>query len=58
MGAQITSEDFAKIPFGGSGRRAVVVGEVDVRDAEVERAKHDVALYRAVSVVAEIVPET
>src|SRR5690606_28753789 len=43
--------------LGGAGRRAVVVGEVEVGDAEVEGAAQDGALGLGRTVGAEVVPQ-
>ena len=44
--ARSVGQDAAEVLLGRAGRRAVVVGEVEVRDAEVERAADDRALAR------------
>ena len=41
---QVVREDPAEVLLGRAGRRPVVVREVEVRDAEIERAAHDRAL--------------
>ena len=55
---KVAREDCTEVSFGRPGRWAVVVGEVDVRDAAVESAKHDVALNRQFAIVAEVVPQS
>jgi hypothetical protein len=47
----------AEVGFGRAVRRAVVVGQVKVVDAEVEGAAEDGALFIEALVVAEVVPK-
>jgi hypothetical protein len=47
----------AEVGLGGAVRRAVVVGQVKVVDAEVEGAAQDGALLIEALVVAEVVPQ-
>ena len=56
-GGEVLAEDAAEVGLGGAGRRAVVVGEVDVGDAEVEGAADDRPLRLERGVVAEVVPQ-
>ncbi len=56
-GGEIAVENAAKIFLCGAWRRAVVVGEVEVGDAEVESpAQHRLSILEGVD-AAEIVPE-
>jgi hypothetical protein len=57
QGGEVGGHDAAEVLLGRAGRRAVVIGEVEVRDAEVERAAQDRALVVERVVVAEVVPE-
>ena len=55
--AQIPREHAAERLLGGAGWRSVVVREIEVRDAEIERAKQRrAAVFEGVD-AAEIVPE-
>ena len=56
-GAKSVGDDQAEVLLGGAVGRAVVVGEVEVGDAEVEGSPHDGALGLERSVVAEILPK-
>jgi hypothetical protein len=47
----------AEVGLGAAVGRAVVVGEVEVGDAQIERAAQDGALDVERLVVAEVVPE-
>jgi hypothetical protein len=55
--AQVVGEQEAEVAFRAAGRRAVVVGQVEVRDAEVEGAAHDGALRLEGPALAEVVPQ-
>jgi hypothetical protein len=57
MRAEVLLEDAAEIGFGGAGRRPVVVGEIEVGDAEIESAQDDVAADGLRRDVAEVLPE-
>ncbi|MNZ68634.1 hypothetical protein D3C78_869040 [compost metagenome] len=55
--SEIRLQDFTEGGFGAAGRRAVIIGEIEMGDAEIEGAAAD-GLFRLVRcVVAEIVPE-
>ncbi len=54
---EIEAEEFPEIFLGGTGRRAVVVGEIEMGDAEIEGAPDDGAAGGEHIDVAEIVPE-
>ena len=57
MSGKVAVEDAAEIFFGGARRRTVIVGEVEVGDAEVESAtKHSLDVAEGVD-SAEIVPK-
>jgi hypothetical protein len=56
-GREVLAEDAPEVQLGRAGRRAVVVGEVEVADAAVERAPQHRALGLERLVVAEVVPE-
>jgi hypothetical protein len=53
IGAQDLSEGF----LGAARRRAVIVGEIEMGDAVIERRRHDAALGVVRRVMAEIVPQ-
>src|SRR5262249_61632047 len=57
VGAQVLPHDAAEVQLGRPVRRAVVVREVEVGHAEVERTAEDrpLGLYRAL--IAEVLPE-
>src|SRR4029079_6561900 len=57
VGSQIVREQTPEVLLGRAVGRSVVVGEVEVGDAEVECAPHDGALGLEWEVVAEVVPE-
>jgi hypothetical protein len=58
MSREIAMEDAPEILLGRAGRRAVIVRQVEVGDAEVERApQHGPAILEGVH-AAEIVPKT
>src|SRR5262249_49091563 len=57
VGAQIGREQATEVLLGGAVRRAVVVGQVEVRDAEVEGTPDDGAAEGERTVVAGVVPE-
>src|ERR1019366_9379433 len=58
VGSEILAEEAAEILFGGAVGRAVIVGEVEVGDAEREgAAEHGAGVLEAVD-AAEVVPET
>jgi hypothetical protein len=54
---EILGEDATKVGFGTARRRAVVVREVEMGDAEVECASQNCAVHVGRTVEAEIVPE-
>src|SRR5699024_3589840 len=56
-GLQVRRQQAAHGLFGGALVRAVVVGQVEVGDAAVERAPHDGALRVEGAVGAEVVPQ-
>ena len=55
--AQVFGHDPAEVLLGGAGRRAVVVGEVEVGDPRIEGGAQDATLAVERHVVAEVVPE-
>src|SRR5690606_23521211 len=57
VGREVVAEELAEGFFGGAGGRAVVVGEVEVGDAEVEGAAHDGAAGLVGVNAAKVVPE-
>ena len=58
VGGEVLAEEAAEILFGGAVGRAVIVGEVEVGDAEREgAAEHGAGVFEAVD-AAEVVPET
>src|SRR5436305_11161043 len=57
MRREIGVQNFSKRFLGRAGRRAVVVGEIEVGDAEIERAKDERAAVGKVVYASEIVPE-
>jgi len=54
---EIRAEHAAKILFRGVGGRAVVVGEIEVGDAEVEGTQNERATFFVDVDAAEVVPE-
>ncbi len=58
MVRQIGRQQAAEGLLSGSIRWPVVVGEIEMSDADVERATADVALHRERTVMAEVVPQT
>ncbi|MCY1383445.1 hypothetical protein D9M69_715710 [compost metagenome] len=48
---------FAEVGFRAAGRRAVVVGEVEVSNAQIKRGVQQGALGVQVRAVAEVVPQ-
>ncbi len=57
VGAQVLGEDPPEVALRGAIRRAVVVRQVEVGDAEVEGAAQDRAAVRERPVVAEVLPQ-
>jgi len=57
MTGEVFAEDASEVTFGGAGGRAVVVGEVEVGDAEVEGTEDEGAGVFLEVDVAEVVPE-
>ena len=55
---QVLAHDPAEVDLRRAVRRPVVVGQVEVRDAEVERAPDDLPLCVQRPAVAEVLPET
>src|SRR3954453_23416985 len=55
--AQVAAHDLAEDALGGPVRRAVVVGQVEVRDAEVEGAAQDRARVLERPFLAEVLPQ-
>ena len=58
VGMKVLLEEQAEGILGGTGRRTVIVGEVEVRDAHVEGAAGDGAAVLDVVAPAEVVPPT
>ena len=57
VGAEVLREERAEVRLGGAVGRAVVVGQVEVGDAQVEGAAQDGPLGVQRAVVAEVVPQ-
>ena len=57
IASQVRPEDPPEVRLGRPGRRAVVVGKVEVGDTAVERPEHGGPLRGERSVVAEVLPE-
>ena len=57
VGPEVLRQEPAEVLLGGAVGRAVVVGQVEMRDAEVERAAQDRAARLERTVAAEVVPE-
>jgi hypothetical protein len=57
VGGEVLAEDAPEVDLGRPVGRAVVVGQVEVGDAQVERAAEHVALGLERLVVAEVVPQ-
>src|ERR1700733_7346216 len=58
VGLQVLAEDPPEIDLGTAVRRAVVVGQVEVGDAEIERTADHRPAIRERPVVAEVLPES
>jgi hypothetical protein len=58
VGSEVVAQVPAEVGLGGAVGRPVVVGQVEVRDAEVERPPQGRPLPLERHVVAEVVPET
>ena len=56
VGLEVVLQVAAEVRFGRSVRRPVVVGEVEVVDAQIEGPAQDGALFFEALVVAEVVP--
>ena len=56
-GREVLLQQGAERLLGGAVGRAVVVGEVEVRDAEIERAAHDRAARLERTVASEVLPQ-
>src|SRR5579859_5367537 len=54
---EVVLEEPAEIGFGAAVRRAVVIGEVEVRDAQIEGRAQDVALRGDRRGIAGVVPQ-
>jgi hypothetical protein len=54
---EIGFQDLAECCFGGAGGRAVIVGEIEMGDAEIKRRAAKLALEFMRRVAAEIVPQ-
>ena len=54
---EVGGEDPAGVRLGRATGRAVVVGQIEVGDSEIERSSHDRPLRAAGRGVAEVVPE-
>ncbi len=57
MAHEIRPQDLAKGRFGAAGRRAIVVGQIEMGDAMVKRRAADRALGLMRGVMAEVVPQ-
>ena len=56
MRLEVEAEDLAEVALGAAGRGTVVVGEVEVGDAQVEcAADHGAAVFKGVD-TAKVVP--
>ena len=55
---EVGGEDAAEVRFRRAIGRAVVVRQIEVRDADVERPLADFALRVPRPIVAEVVPQT
>jgi len=55
---KIVVEDPAEVPLCAPIGRSVVIGQVEVGDAQVEGAMHDGTLGVEGSVVTEVLPQT
>jgi len=58
VGAQVRPKDPAEVRLGRAVGRAIVVGQVEVGDTAVERARDDRPLGRECPVVTEVLPES
>ena len=57
IGAQVLAVDAAEVRLGRAVGRPVVVGQVEVRDAKIERSAQRRAVRRERPVVAEVLPQ-
>src|SRR5205823_12757110 len=57
VGLEILAEDPPEVDLRTAIRRPVVVGEIEVRDSQVERATEDRAARHQRPVVAEVLPQ-
>ena len=58
IGREVLGEDPAEVLFGRTERRPVVVGQIELGDAQVEGLAHDGPLAGEGRVIAEVVPQT
>ncbi len=58
VSGEILGEDAAEVLLRAAVRRAVIVGQIEMRDAEIECATQDRALVHQRYVVAEVVPQS
>jgi hypothetical protein len=57
VAGQLLAQDAAEVLLGGAVGRAVVVGQVEVGDPQVERAPDDRLLAIDLAIVSEVVPQ-
>ena len=57
MGGEIGCQNAPEIRLGCSVGRTVVVGQVEMGDAEIEGSAADLALGAPRSIIAEVVPQ-
>ena len=57
VAGEVLVEDASEVDLRAAVGRAVVVGEIEVGDAEIERAPHDRAAGRERPVIAEVLPQ-
>src|SRR5699024_11233422 len=53
---EVGAQHVPEIPLGGAARRSIIVGQVELSDALVERVQNDVALRLHRAVITEVVP--
>ena len=58
VGPEVAAQVFAKVGFRAAVRRAVIVGQIKVVDAQVKRGAQHVALGLEGRGIAEVVPQT
>ena len=58
IGGEVCGQYFSEGTLGRSGGRAVIVGQIEVGDPEIEGAKHDLPGRFTRVAIAEVMPES